>query len=65
VSHTPATPDHPEPLSGWRWWIGLAVGGAVGLYGLGGLLVDTAKTMPLVWLKGLGAASPARQGSIA
>jgi hypothetical protein len=40
----------PEPLAGWRWWTGLAVGGAVGLVGLTGLLADAAKTMPVVWL---------------
>jgi hypothetical protein len=52
VSHRQA--DHqPEPLSGWRWWTGLAVGGAVGLFGLAGLAVDSAKTMPLAWLKWL------------
>jgi uncharacterized membrane protein YhaH (DUF805 family) len=45
--------DQPEPLSGWRWWIGLAVGGAIGLFGLAGLLGDAAKTMPAVWLKWL------------
>ena len=46
--------DHqPEPLAGWRWWTGLAVGGAVGLFGLAGLLRDAAKTMPAVWLKWL------------
>jgi hypothetical protein len=42
--------DPPEPLAGWRWWTGLAVGGAVGLFGLAGLLRDAAKTMPLDWL---------------
>jgi hypothetical protein len=46
--------DHqPEPLSGWRWWTGLAAGGAVGLFGLAGLLRDAAKAMPAVWLKWL------------
>jgi hypothetical protein len=50
VSHAPGPIDGPEPLSGWRWWTGLAVGGAVGLLGLAGLLIDAAKTMPLVWL---------------
>jgi hypothetical protein len=54
VSHDQAD-DQPEPLSGWRWWTGLAVGGAVGLFGLAGLLGDAAKTMPLVWLKWLAA----------
>jgi hypothetical protein len=52
VSHRQAD-DQPEPLSGWRWWIGLAVGGAIGLFGLAGLLGDAAKTMPAVWLKWL------------
>jgi hypothetical protein len=52
VSHRQAD-DPPEPLSGWRWWTGLAVGGAVGLFGLAGLLRDAAKTMPAVWLKWL------------
>jgi hypothetical protein len=49
VSHRQAG-DPPEPLSGWRWWTGLAVGGAVGLFGLAGLVRDAAKTMPAVWL---------------
>lgn len=53
MSRTPASSDHAEPLSGRRWWIGLTIGGAVGLFGLGGLLVDAAKTMPVVWLKWL------------
>jgi hypothetical protein len=39
-----------EPLSGWRWWTGLAVGGGVAGFGLAGLVRDAAKTMPLVWL---------------
>ena len=43
----------PEPLAGWRWWTGLAAGGAVGLFGLAGLLRDAAKTTPLVWLRWL------------
>jgi hypothetical protein len=43
----------PEPLSGWRWWGGLAAGSAVGLYGLAGLVADAAKTMPLTWLRWL------------
>jgi hypothetical protein len=43
------TPDG----SGWRWWTGLAVGSAVGLFGLAGLVGDAAKTMPAVWLKWL------------
>jgi hypothetical protein len=50
VSDLRAAPEPPEPLAGWRWWTGLAVGGAVGLAGLAGLLRDAAKTMPLVWL---------------
>ena len=53
MSHHQAD-DPPEPLSGWRWWTGLAVGGAVGLFGLAGLVTDAAKTMPVVWLKWLG-----------
>jgi hypothetical protein len=53
VSGPGTTPDPPEPLAGWRWWTGLAVGGAVGLFGLAGLLRDATKTMPLVWLKWL------------
>jgi hypothetical protein len=53
VSDLRATAGQPEPLAGWRWWTGLAVGGAVGLFGLAGLLADAAKTMPVVWLKWL------------
>lgn len=53
MSSPRAAPDHPEPLAGWRWWTGLAVGGAVGLFGLAGLLADAARTMPLVWLRWL------------
>jgi hypothetical protein len=53
VSHPLASPQQPEPLAGWRWWIGLSVGGAVGLFGLAGLLANAAATMPLVWLKWL------------
>jgi uncharacterized membrane protein YhaH (DUF805 family) len=53
VSNPQAAADQAEPLSGWRWWIGLAVGGAIGLFGLAGLLGDAAKTMPAVWLKWL------------
>jgi hypothetical protein len=53
VSSPRAAPDHQEPLAGWRWWTGLAVGGAVGLFGLAGLLADAAKAMPLVWLRWL------------
>jgi hypothetical protein len=53
VSDLRAAPDGTEPLTGWRWWTGLSVGGAVGLFGLAGLAVDAAKTMPLVWLKWL------------
>ena len=45
-----AAADPPEPLAGWRWWTGLAAGGAVGLFGLAGLLRDATKTKPLVWL---------------
>lgn len=45
--------DPPEPLSGWRWWGGLAAGAAVGLFGLAGLVRDAAQTMPLVWLRWL------------
>ena len=50
MSNPQAAADQAEPLSGWRWWIGLAVGGAIGLFGLAGLLGDAAKTMPVVWL---------------
>jgi hypothetical protein len=53
VSRTSISSGQSEPLSGWRWWIGLTIGGAVGLFGLGGLLTDAAKTMPVVWLKWL------------
>jgi hypothetical protein len=53
MSDLRAAPEQPEPLAGWRWWTGLAAGGAVGLFGLAGLVVDAAKTMPLVWLKWL------------
>jgi hypothetical protein len=53
VSHPPASPQQPEPLAGWRWWTGLSIGGAVGLFGLAGLLANAAATMPLVWLKWL------------
>jgi hypothetical protein len=38
------------PLSGWRWWGGLAAGSAIGLVGLAGLVADAAKTMPVRWL---------------
>ncbi len=38
----------PGPSGPW-WWGGLALGGAVGLFGLAGLLRDAAKTRPLVW----------------
>jgi len=48
---TPA--QSAEPLAGWRWWGGLAVGGAVGLFGMAGLVRDAAKTMPAVWLRWL------------
>jgi hypothetical protein len=50
VSDPRAAPDRPEPLAGWRWWTGLSVGGALGLFGLAGLVLDAAKTRPLVWL---------------
>jgi hypothetical protein len=50
VSGPRAAAAQPEPLAGWRWWSGLAAGGAVGLFGLAGLLRDATKTMPLVWL---------------
>jgi hypothetical protein len=50
VSGPRAAAEQPEPLAGWRWWTGLAAGGAVGLFGLAGLLRDATKTMPLVWL---------------
>jgi hypothetical protein len=53
VSDAQAPPHEPEPLSGWRWWTGLAVGGAVGLFGLAGLVANAAKTMPLRWLEWL------------
>jgi len=55
VSRRQAMPctTEPEPLSGWRWWGGLAAGSAVGLYGLAGLVADAAKTMPLTWLRWL------------
>lgn len=53
MSRPPASPQQPEPLAGWRWWTGLTVGGAVGLFGLAGLVADAAATMPLVWLKWL------------
>jgi hypothetical protein len=53
VSGPGTAPEQPEPLAGWRWWTGLAVGGAVGLFGLAGLIHDATKTMPLVWLKWL------------
>ena len=53
MSDLRVAPEQPEPLAGWRWWTGLSVGAAVGLFGLAGLIVDAAKTMPLVWLKWL------------
>jgi hypothetical protein len=53
VSGAQGPAHEQEPLSGWRWWTGLAVGGAVGLVGLAGLAADAAKTMPLVWLEWL------------
>jgi hypothetical protein len=39
-----------QPPAGRWWWAGLAAGGAVGLFGLAGLLRDGAKTMPVVWV---------------
>jgi hypothetical protein len=53
VSGAQGPAHEQEPLSGWRWWTDLAVGGAVGLVGLAGLAADAAKTMPLVWLEWL------------
>ena len=53
MSNLHASADRPEPLAGRRWWIGLSVGGAVALFGLAGLIVDAAKTMPTVWLRWL------------
>ncbi|HWC44315.1 MAG TPA: hypothetical protein VHK02_20210 [Actinomycetota bacterium] len=53
MSDPPAAPDQPEPLAGWRWWAGLAAGGAVAAFGLAGLVKDAAQTMPLVWAKWL------------
>jgi hypothetical protein len=53
VSGPRAAREEPEPLAGWRWWTGLSVGGAIGLFGLAGLAVDAARTMPLVWLRWL------------
>jgi hypothetical protein len=53
VSPTQISSDQAEPLSGGRWWIGLTIGGAIGLVGLGGLLTEAAKTMPVVWLQWL------------
>jgi uncharacterized membrane protein YhaH (DUF805 family) len=50
VSGPGAASGPPEPLAGWRWWTGLSFGGAVGVFGLAGLLRDASKTMPLVWL---------------
>jgi hypothetical protein len=50
VSGPRAAAHEPEPLAGWRWWTGLAAGGAVGLFGLAGLLRDATKTKPPVWL---------------
>ena len=53
MSQAATPPEAAEPLSGWRWWGGLAVGGAVGLFGLAGLVRDAAKTMPPVWARWL------------
>jgi hypothetical protein len=53
VSNPHASADRSEPLAGRRWWIGLSAGGAVALFGLAGLVVDAAKTMPAVWLRWL------------
>ena len=53
MSELRAAPNAPEPLAGWRWWTGLSIGSAVGLFGLAGLAADAAKTMPLVWLQWL------------
>ena len=53
MSQPPAPHHQPEPLSGWRWWTGLSVGGAVGLFGLAGLLATRPRRCPLVWLKWL------------
>ena len=50
ISGPRAAVEPAEPLAGWRWWTGLAAGGAVGLFGLAGLLRDATKTMPRVWL---------------
>jgi hypothetical protein len=42
--------DQP-PAGRWCWWwVGLAVGGAIGMFGLAGLLADAAKTMLAVWV---------------
>jgi len=45
--------DRGGPAGPW-WWGGLALGGAVGLFGLAGLLHDAAKTRPLAWILWLG-----------
>jgi len=50
---TPVAPALPPPAERWWgrwWWAGLAVGGAIDLFGLAGLLGDAAKTMPAVWV---------------
>jgi hypothetical protein len=39
-----------QPPAGRWWWAGLAVGGAIVLFGLAGLLADADKTMPAVWV---------------
>jgi len=39
-----------QPPAGRWWWAGLAVGGAIVLFGLAGPLADADKTMPAVWV---------------
>jgi hypothetical protein len=48
VSRVPEAPRPAGPSGPW-WWAGLAAGGAVGLFGLGGLLRNAAKSMPATW----------------
>lgn len=43
---TPAEDPHGAP-----WWLGLAVGGGIFLFGLRGFIVDEAQTQPMDWLK--------------